>query len=69
MGHINKNINSKPVQIVERIRDFGILLHRILSFNAQGGNVSKIDIYHLRTVAFLKKYIDDSSMKKPSVTE
>ena len=63
-GNINMKVNENQVQIADKVRDLGVILDCNLSLNAQINNVFRIAGNHLRNIAFIKKYIDESSVKK-----
>ena len=57
-------INNNQIRIVEKVKDLGVYLDSNLSMDAQISNVVKITGYHLRNIAFIRKYIDVDSTKK-----
>ena len=57
-------INGSQIQIAESVRDLGVLLDCNLNFDCQIKNVLKTTGYHLRNIAFIKKYLDEDSVKK-----
>ena len=58
------NINGNQVQTVEKVRDLGVLIDSNLTLNNQINNVVRITSYHIRNIAFIKKYIDEDSVKR-----
>ena len=57
-------IDNNQVEFVDKVKDLGVLLDNTLSFNSQINNVLKITGYHLRNIAFIRKYLDEDSTKK-----
>ena len=57
-------IDNNHVKIVEKVKDLGVFLDSNLSMDAQISNVIKTTGYHLRNIAFIRKYIDADSTKK-----
>ena len=64
LGVTNLTINGIQIQIADKVRDLGMIIDSNLNLNPQINNVVRITGYHLRNIAFIKKYIDDDSMKK-----
>ena len=60
----NITINGNVVQTAERVKDLGVTIDSNLTLNSQINNVVRTTGYHLRNIAFIKKYIDEDSMKK-----
>ena len=58
------NIDGNDIIISKSVKDLGVLLDKNLSMKEQIGKVVKTSGYHLRNIAFVKKYIDESSLKK-----
>ena len=63
-GNIDLNVNGNPVSIVDKVRDLGVILDCHLSLNAQINNIVRIAGYHLKNIAFVKKYLNESSVQK-----
>ena len=63
LGVTNLTINGIQIQIADKVRDLGMIIDSNLNLNPQINNVVRITGYHLRNIAFIKKYIDDDSMK------
>ena len=59
-------IDNNPVVLVDKVKDLGVLLDNVLSFKSQINNVLRITGYHLRNIAFIRKYLDEDSTKKNS---
>ena len=57
-------VDNNQLEFVDKVKDLGVLIDNILSFNSQINNVIKISGYHLRNIAFIRKYIDEDSAKK-----
>ena len=64
LGDINLNVNGNQIQCVEQVRDLGVVIDRNLSLSGQINNTVRIANYHLRNIVFVKKYIDEDSLKK-----
>ena len=64
LGIVNMNINGNNVHVADRVRDLGVLLDCNLTLSDQINSVVRIAGYHLRNIAFVKKYVDESSIKK-----
>ena len=61
---MNLTINGNQVNTVDVVRDLGVLIDSNLTFNNQINNVVRVAGFHLRNIAFVKKYIDEDSLKK-----
>ena len=57
-------INNCRVEVVEKVKDLGVMLDANLSMTTQISNVVKTTSYHLRNIAFIRKYLDIDSVKK-----
>ena len=62
------DINSLRVlenefEVKRPIKNLGVIFDCDLSFNAQINQVTKIAGYHLRNIAFLKKYLDEKTIR------
>ena len=64
LGDINLNVNGNQIQCVEQVRDLGVVIDRNLSLSGQINNTVRIANNHLRNIVFVKKYIDEDSLKK-----
>ena len=64
LGIVNMNINGNNIHVADRVRDLGVLLDCNLTLSDQINSVVRIAGYHLRNIAFVKKYVDESSVKK-----
>ena len=64
IGDVIMNISGSEVNIVENVCDLGVLLDSTLTLKCQINNVVRIAGYHLRNIAFIKKYLDKESVKK-----
>ena len=58
------NIDGNDISVMKSVKDLGVMLDKNLSMREQIEKVVKIAGYHLRNLAFVKKYIDESSLKK-----
>ena len=63
-GDDNMIINGNEIHIVESVRDLGVSLDSNLTLKSQINNVVRLAGYHLRNIAFIKKYLDEDSIKK-----
>ena len=63
-GILNLNIDGNVVEIKKSVKDLGIILDSNLSMKEQIDKVLKVSGYHLRNIAFVKKYVDEASLKK-----
>lgn len=52
------------MNVKESAKDLGVIINKNLSFSKQISQVVKNTCYHLRNIAFLRKYLDTESMKK-----
>ena len=57
-------INGNQVQIANKVKDLGVQIDCNLTLNSQINNVVRVAGFHLRNIAFVKKYIDEDSVKK-----
>ena len=64
LGNTDMYINGDQVHVAERVRDLGVQLDCNLTLGNQISNVVRVSGYHLRNIAFIKKYVDESSIKK-----
>ena len=64
LGDVNMYINGNQAHIADKVRDLGVLLDCNLSLNSQINNIVKTAGYNLRNIAFIKKYVDESSLKR-----
>jgi len=67
LGIVNMNINGNNIHVTVNVRDLGVLLDCNLTLSKQINNVVRIAGYHLRNIAFVKKYVDESSIKKLAI--
>ncbi len=58
------NINSSTVTVSKEVKDLGVLIDCNLSFKSQINQTVRISAYHLRNIAFVRKYLDDKTIKK-----
>ena len=63
------NVNS--IKIMENevipkksVRNLGVIFDETLCFKEQINQISRVAGYHLRNISFLKKYLDESTLKK-----
>ncbi|XP_068202871.1 uncharacterized protein [Palaemon carinicauda] len=64
LGYIQRDMNNDSVSISSKARDLDVILDCNLSLNAQINNVIKTAGYRLRNIVFIKKYLDENSVKK-----
>ena len=57
-------VENNPVQLVDKVKDLGVILDSTLSLDSQINNVIRTSNYHLRNIAFIRKYLDEDSVKK-----
>ena len=57
-------VDGSPIELVDSVKDLGIKVDSCLSFSSQISNIVKQTAYHLRNIAFIRKYLDEESMKK-----
>ena len=58
------NIDGNDISVTKSVKDLGVMLDKNLSMKEQIDKVVKMAGFHLRNIAFVKKYIDESSLKK-----
>ena len=58
------SINNQGIVLSRSVRDFGFVTDNNLTCNEQIQTVIKNANFSLRNIAFIKKYLDDDSMKK-----
>ena len=58
------SINNKKIVLSRSVRDLGFIIDNNLTCNEQIQTVIKNANFSLRNIAFIKKYLDDESMKK-----
>ena len=58
------SINNEKIEMSTSVRDFGFIIDNNLTCNEQIQTVSKYANYNLRYIAFIKKHLDDNSVKK-----
>ena len=59
----NLRVLENEFEVMSPIKNLGIVFDCSLSFNKQINRVVKTAGYHLRIIAFLKKYLDDKTVK------
>ena len=59
----NLRVLENEFEVTSPIKNLGIVFDCSLSFNEQINRVVKTAGYHLRNIAFLKKYLDDKTVK------
>ena len=57
-------VDNCTLEFVDSVKDLGVLIDNTLSLNSQINDVARISSYHLRNIAFIRKYIDEESTKK-----
>ena len=58
------SINNQGIVLSRSVRDLGFVIDNNLTCNEQIQTVIKNANFSLRNIAFIKKYLDDDSMKK-----
>ena len=58
------NIEGNEIEVKKSVKDLGVMLDSTLSMKEQIDKVVRVAGYHLRNIAFVKKYIDESSLRK-----
>ena len=58
------NIEGNEIKVTKSVKDLGVVLDSNLSMKEQIDKVVRVAGYHLRNIAFVKKYIDESSLIK-----
>ena len=64
LREVEFRIDDTPITLVDNVRDLGVLLDGSLSLSLQINNVVRISGHHLRNIAFIRKYLDEESLKK-----
>ena len=65
IGNIrNLIVNGSTMKVSESVKDLGIILDCNLSLNEQINKVVRMAGYHLRNIAFVRKYLDEPTVKK-----
>ena len=64
LGDFQLVVNNSQVMISDKVRDLGVQLDCNLSLVGQINNVVRVTGHHLRNIAFVKKYLDESSLRK-----
>ena len=54
-------------EVKNPIKNLGVIFNCDLSFNEQINQVIKVAGYHLRNIAFLKKYVDEKNYKNVDI--
>ena len=60
------SINNEEIVLSRSMRDLGLIIDNNLTCNEQIQTVIKNANFSLRKIAFIKKYLDDDSVKKNS---
>ena len=58
------NIDGNDIGITKTVKNLGVILDSNLSMKEQINKVVRLAGYHLRNIAFIRKYVDESSMRK-----
>lgn len=58
------NVNNIDIRLGDQVKNLGVLLDTELSMKNQINHVVKVAGCHLKNIAFVKKYLDENSMKK-----
>ena len=56
-------INNEPISVTNKTRDLGIIIDSTLSLDNLVQGVVKSANYHLKNIAFIKKYLDEKSLR------
>ena len=56
-------VQGDTMDVTESVKDLGVILDCNLSFNDQINKVVKVAGYHLRNIAFVKKYLDEHTIR------
>ena len=57
------NINNNTMVVSSEVKDLGVQVDCNLSFKSQINQTVKIAAYHLRNIAFVRKYLDEKTTK------
>lgn len=57
------NINENVMVVSSEVKDLGVLVDSELSFRSQINQTVRIAAYHLRNIAFIRKYLDSKTTK------
>ena len=61
LGNItNLVVNNSTIDVSNTVKDLGVLIDCNLSMNEQINKITRETGYHLRNIAFLKKYLEDT---------
>ena len=58
------NVNDTDIIVSDHVKNLGVVLDTELLMKDQISNVVKVAGYHLRNLSFIKKYLDENSMRK-----
>ena len=64
LGDANMTIGGSEINIVESVHDLGVLLDFNLTMKCQMNNVVRVAGCHLRNIVFIKKYLNEDSVKR-----
>lgn len=62
-GNLILNLNGIPIETQRVVKNLGVLLDHNLSFKDQIHHVVRLAGYHLKNIAFIKKYLDKRTLK------
>ena len=60
----NLSVNNTPMNVSKSVKNLGVLLDCSLTLKEQISKIVKISGYHLRNIAFVRKYLDECTVKK-----
>ena len=58
------SVNNTDITVGDQVKNLGVLLDTELLMKDQISHVVKVAGYHLRNISFIKKYLDENSIKK-----
>ena len=60
----NMQIGNNRIELKDSVKDLGFKIDKGLTLNEQINSVVKAACYSLKNIAFIKKYLDEASLKK-----
>ena len=57
------NNDGQLISVSEKAKDLGVIIDKHINFNDQINATVKVARFHLRNIAFIKKYLDTQSVK------
>ena len=62
--HVNQiKIGTTTIEIVKKVKDLGVYIDKELKMEEQINHTVKVCNYHLRNIAFIRKYLDTNALK------